>query len=132
MLSKRHSIDACDTTIDPMLHRVKTDGRAGLRDFAMELSPAAQSPPVTSTDPERITPAEVFRRRTVRRSELRMLVPLSDTTIYELEQKGEFPSRFYLTPRCVVWPLAEVLEWIDAQRRKGRGGCGSHPDYRLR
>ena len=98
----------------------------------MELSPAAQSPPVTSTDPERITPAEVFRRRTVRRSELRMLVPLSDTTIYELEQKGEFPSRFYLTPRCVVWPLAEVLEWIDAQRRKGRGGCGSHPDYRLR
>tara|TARA_R110001599_G_scaffold137874_2_gene316875 strand:- start:1162 stop:1368 length:207 start_codon:yes stop_codon:yes gene_type:complete len=59
-------------------------------------------------------------------------MPLSDTTIYELEQKGEFPQRFYLTPRCVVWPLAEVLEWIDAQRRKGREGCGPHPDYRTR
>tara|TARA_R110001606_G_scaffold398804_1_gene579026 strand:- start:252 stop:431 length:180 start_codon:yes stop_codon:yes gene_type:complete len=59
-------------------------------------------------------------------------MPLSDTTIYELEQKGEFPQRFYLTPRCVVWPLAEVLEWIDAQRRKGREGCGPHPDYRMR
>ncbi|WP_290482713.1 helix-turn-helix transcriptional regulator, partial [Hyphomonas sp. UBA3601] len=88
--------------------------------------------PVTSTDPERITPADIFRRRTVRRPELRKLVPLSDTTIYELEQKGEFPQRFYLTPRCVVWPLAEVLEWIDAQRRKGREGCGPHPDYRMR
>jgi hypothetical protein len=40
--------------------------------------------------------------------------------------------RFYLTPRGVVWSLAEVLEWIDAQRRKGREGCGPHPDYRVR
>lgn len=49
-----------------------------------------------------------------------------------LEQKREFPQRFYLTPRCVFWPLAEVLEWIDAQRRKGREVCGPHPDYRMR
>ena len=116
-----------------MLHRVKEGGRTGLKDFARDLNPPPKAPaPVTSTDPERITPADIFRRRTVRRPELRKLVPLSDTTIYELEQKGEFPQRFYLTPRCVVWPLAEVLEWIDAQRRKGREGCGPHPDYRTR
>lgn len=30
-----------------------------------------RKPPVTSTDPERITPADTFRRRTVRRPELR-------------------------------------------------------------
>jgi prophage regulatory protein len=41
-------------------------------------------------------------RRTVRRAELRRIVPLADTTIYELEQRGEFPRRFNLTPRCVV------------------------------
>ena len=116
-----------------MLHRVKEGGRTGLRDFARDLNPPPKAPAaVTSTDPERITPADIFRRRTVRRPELRKLVPLSDTTIYELEQKGEFPQRFYLTPRCVVWPLADVLEWIDAQRRKGREGCGPHPDYRMR
>ena len=55
--------------------------------------------------------------RTIRRTELRKIVPLSDTTIYELEQRGEFPRRFYLTPRCVVWDLAEVEAWIVARRK---------------
>jgi prophage regulatory protein len=56
-------------------------------------------------------------KRAVRRTELRRIVPLSDTTIYELEQRGEFPRRFYLTPRCVAWDLAEVEEWIAARQR---------------
>lgn len=47
-------------------------------------------------------------RRTIRRTELRQLVPLADTTIYDMERRGEFPRRFNLTPRCVVWDLAEV------------------------
>lgn len=116
-----------------MFHRVKEGGRTALNEFAREIRSAPRAPSrLTSTDPERITPADIFRRRTVRRAELRKLVPLSDTTIYDLEQKGEFPQRFYLTPRCVVWPLAEVLEWIDARRKEGRSGGGAHPDYRLR
>jgi prophage regulatory protein len=44
----------------------------------------------------------------VRRQQLRELVPLADTTIYEMEQRGEFPKRFYLTPRCPVWDLGEI------------------------
>lgn len=58
-----------------------------------------------------------FSRRTVRRSELRRLVPLADTTIYEMERRGEFPRRFSLTPRCVVWDLAEVKAWLTERRR---------------
>lgn len=54
-------------------------------------------------------------RRTVRRAQLRDIVPLADTTIYEMEQCGEFPRRFYLTPRCVVWDLGEVEAWIVAR-----------------
>ena len=52
-------------------------------------------------------PSDVDARslRTVRRAELRRIVPLADTTIYELEQRGEFPRRFNLTARCVVWDL---------------------------
>src|SRR5438093_12753414 len=30
-------------------------------------------------------------RRAIRRTELRQIVPLADTTIYELEQRGDFP-----------------------------------------
>jgi len=55
--------------------------------------------------------------RTIRRPELRQIVPLSDTTIYEMEQRGEFPRRFYLTSRCVVWDLSEIEAWLKERRR---------------
>lgn len=55
--------------------------------------------------------------RTIRRNQLRLLVPLADSTIYEMEQRGEFPRRFSLTSRCVVWDLAEVEAWIEQRKR---------------
>jgi prophage regulatory protein len=56
-------------------------------------------------------------RRTIRRTELRQIVPLADTTIYNMERRGEFPRRFNLTARCVVWDLTEVEAWLDARRQ---------------
>lgn len=56
-------------------------------------------------------------KRTIRREELRKMVPLADTTVYEMEKRGEFPKRFNLTPRCVVWDYDEVVAWIE--ERKG-------------
>ena len=38
-------------------------------------------------------------KRTIRRGELRQIVPLADSTIYEMEQRGEFPRRFALPMR---------------------------------
>lgn len=70
-------------------------------------------------------------RRTVRRQELRQIVPLAETAIYEMERRGEFPRRFNLTPRCVVWDLAEVEAWIE-QRKQARRGSVSKPDVHLR
>ena len=55
--------------------------------------------------------------RALRRSELRQMVPLADSTIYEMERRGEFPKRFNLTARCVVWNLAEVEAWLVDRRR---------------
>ena len=52
-------------------------------------------------------------KRTVRRPELRKIVPLANTTNYEMEQRGEFPRRFFLTSRCVVWDLPEIEAWIE-------------------
>ena len=74
-------------------------------------------------------------RRTVRRNQLKEIVPLADTTIYEMEQRGEFPRRFYLTPRCVVWDLAEVQAWIEERRRKSEANLlerAPTPDVALR
>ena len=56
--------------------------------------------------------------KTIRRQQLREIVPLADSTIYEMEQRGEFPRRFALTPRCVVWDLGEVQAWLAARRSK--------------
>lgn len=57
-------------------------------------------------------------KKTIRRQQLREMVPLADSTIYEMEQRGEFPRRFALTPRCVVWDLSEVQAWLAARRSK--------------
>lgn len=70
-------------------------------------------------------------RRTIRRTQLREMVPLADSTIYEMEQRGEFPRRFALSPRCVVWDLAEVEEWLAARRAKPISRA-QHPDVTQR
>ena len=79
--------------------------------------------------------AQVAITRTIRRHELRAIVPLADTTIYDMEQRGEFPRRFYLTSRCVVWDLAEVEAWLDERRRASRAKAVKRapiPDVQLR
>jgi prophage regulatory protein len=87
-----------------------------------ELSQAA------ATDPAQL-------RRTIRRSELRQIVPLADSTIYELERRGDFPQRFFLTARCVVWDLAEVEDWLRSRRQPGSSDVVKKapvPDFRKR
>lgn len=66
-------------------------------------------------------------RRTIRRRQLREMVPLADSTIYEMEQRGEFPRRFALSPRCIVWDLAEVEAWLES-RRASPIARAKHPD----
>ena len=74
-------------------------------------------------------------KRTIRRSALRQIVPLADSTIYEMEQRGEFPRRFALTTRCVVWDLGEVEAWLAERRRATESAAARrapHPDVRKR
>jgi hypothetical protein len=52
--------------------------------------------------------------------------PFADTTIYDMEQRGEF-QRFYLTSRCVVWDLAEVEAWLEERRRASRAKAVKRP-----
>jgi prophage regulatory protein len=87
--------------------------------------PSAPSEHAASTRPSPITPLPI--RRTVRRPELRRIVPIGDTTIYEMEQRGEFPRRFQLSPRCVVWDLQEVEAWIEERKRISRSEPSAGP-----
>jgi len=78
-----------------------------------------------------VLPVEIVEAKpVVRRQELREPVPLADTTIYEMERRGEFPKRFYLTPRCPVWDLGDVNHWLasgarpSASSRRRTRTCG--------
>lgn len=112
---------------------VDTD-RAGRNDAALLPQVVRETEPLGAFDARAIRdlhkaaptdPKEL--RRTIRRTELRQIVPLADSTIYELERRGEFPQRFYLTARCVVWDLAEVLAWIQSRRAAGSSGVKKAP-----
>ncbi|WP_348627518.1 MULTISPECIES: AlpA family phage regulatory protein [unclassified Mesorhizobium] len=53
----------------------------------------------------------------------------------EKERRGEFPRRFHLTSRCVVWDLAEVEAWVDERRRASDAAMikrAPSPDVRQR
>ncbi|MFM5894026.1 MAG: helix-turn-helix transcriptional regulator [Novosphingobium sp.] len=73
--------------------------------------------------------------RTIRRHELRLIVPLADSTIFGMEQRGEFPHRFNLSPRCVVWDLEEIEAWLEERRAAyfaGTARIAAAPDVRQR
>ncbi|MFH3490422.1 AlpA family phage regulatory protein [Klebsiella aerogenes] len=53
----------------------------------------------------------------INRRTLLKMIPLSDRTIYNLEQRDEFPKCIVLTSRSVAWDLAEVENWIEEKRR---------------
>lgn len=55
----------------------------------------------------------------INRKKLRAMIPLAERTIYNMEQRGEFPRRIVLTSRNVAWDLAEVEAWVDARRSSG-------------
>jgi predicted DNA-binding transcriptional regulator AlpA len=80
---------------------------------------------VTQTSPTPLVDQVRRCQRAVRRRELRKIVPLADTTIYDMERRGEFPQRFYLTSKCVVWDLDEVERWLTARRVAGPAGRGA-------
>mgnify|MGYP001290205016 CR=1 FL=1 len=128
--------------MDPRLDGEIDDDRATGRDGADLLREAVRKTEPSGAFDERAI-RELYKaapadpkglRRTIRRGELRQIVPLADSTIYELERRGEFPQRFYLTARCVVWDLAEVMAWLQRRRQAGSNGVkkAPMPDVRRR
>lgn len=55
----------------------------------------------------------------INRKKLLAMIPLSERTIFNMEQRGEFPRRIALTSRNVAWDLADVEEWIEARKASG-------------
>lgn len=63
----------------------------------------------------------------INRKRLLSMIPLSERTIFNMEQRGEFPRRIALTSRNVAWDLEEVEAWIEA--RKSSGTQAARPGF---
>lgn len=70
----------------------------------------------------------------INRKTLHSMIPLSERTIFNMEQRGDFPRRIALTSRSVAWNLAEIEQWIKKRqaagctaRRPGGAPAGSSP-----
>lgn len=50
---------------------------------------------------------------------VRGLVPLSKSAIYEKAARGEFPHPFKLGPRKSVWDRRDIEAWLETQKRGG-------------
>jgi prophage regulatory protein len=99
-----------------LLQRDLLSHRFGNREEAAMKAISSTATAPTRNEPRSSPEAVSLLHQPIRRAELRRLVPLSDTTIYTLERRGDFPRRFLLTARCVAWDLAEVEAWIAARR----------------
>ena len=71
--------------------------------------------------------------RSINKSQLLEIIPLAHSTIWGMEQTGDFPKRFYLTPRTPAWDYDAVIAWLqDRQARPIAKRASDAPDVRKR
>lgn len=59
--------------------------------------------------------AVALQEKFIRFGSLAEMVGLSRTTIYRLEQQGQFPKRVKLGSNSVAWRMSEVLNWMSVK-----------------
>jgi hypothetical protein len=48
----------------------------------------------------------------MRRSEIKVINPVTDRTLEGAEEAGMFPKRIHLSPKVPAWRRAEVQDWL--------------------
>lgn len=54
----------------------------------------------------------------VRLSDLRTIIPLSDSTIWRRVRQGTFPAPVKLSERVTAWRCESIRQWLDAQGKQ--------------
>jgi prophage regulatory protein len=65
---------------------------------------------------KRLSPEELILH-----GDLKRLVPLSRTTVWRMERRGEFPRRIAISDRRVAWRRSEIEAWL--KRRAAMGAA---------
>jgi prophage regulatory protein len=64
---------------------------------------------------------ESMKQNIIKINKVRELTTFSNSTIYRLVAKGEFPSQIKLAERSSGWIEQEVLGYLDNRIQKSRG-----------
>jgi prophage regulatory protein len=77
-------------------------------------------------DPSSTSPSQSEFSRSSRLLRLPMVVArvgLSETTIWRLRRRGQFPHPVRISPGCVAWREADVESWIASRSEASVGGA---------
>ena len=55
--------------------------------------------------------------RILRRAEVLARVPVSPTTLWRMQRRGDFPPSFPISPGAVGWREADIDQWIEERGR---------------
>lgn len=58
---------------------------------------------------------ELVFDRMVKEKERKLITSVSRAEAFQLERKGQFPSRRKISNRSVGWLLSELLEWVKSR-----------------
>ena len=65
-------------------------------------------------------PEKEMAWRILSADQLGNLIPLSRSTIWRMERRGDFPRRFAITSGRVGWNEQEVQSWIKSRLTQGK------------
>jgi predicted DNA-binding transcriptional regulator AlpA len=56
---------------------------------------------------------QLYRKKLMRWSELKMLIPMSRSTLWRKIKDGSFPRGHKVSKRITAWKLSEVDRWVE-------------------
>lgn len=59
--------------------------------------------------------APITEQSLISKKRVMELTSLSDTTIWRMERKGEFPKRKQISRNRVAWVFADIQQWLKQQ-----------------
>ncbi len=65
-----------------------------------------------------------MKDKLLRIDEVMSVTGLSQSTIYRLEQAGQFPQRLKLSERAVAWREEDVRNWMESRENKKQAEGG--------
>lgn len=75
-----------------------------------DLATTAERKPRQFTDKNGVT------RKIKGRPPRQGILPLGESTIYEMIRRGEFPKGITLSERVIAWNMSDITEWLQSKQ----------------